>query len=498
MAQYEDFIVENVALSGTRRIGIYNSKGCRVGFIPLDTLTPPTMGQKLYSFGALSDVHIGASTAENDFKAALSYLSENTDFINICGDLIDGWWSDDFDAHIASQIESYISCVEVYASVPVYAIAGNHDGAYVADIETAITDYTGQPLYYSVFQGNDVFIFAGIKSDAWGSLFTQTELQWLYETLEANRNKRCFLFQHVRPDDACGNALGIYTYDIWGGTEQTIFESLLKHYKNIVLFHGHSHLRFNMQQYSDLANIDRNFGCWSVHVPSISVPRDTLSVVDPSITTIYAESEGYVVDVYKNGIHLRGRDFVKGEFLPIASYWLDTTLQTVEAGTYTDPTGTITLWPEKYLNLVPSSIDTDGTIYNGCGYIDGYRLSSSGALKAQANSAATGFIKATKTDVVRMAGVKWLTTEGYNYFAMYDESFNLIETVNYSKGETTQNGWSYNSKGALDRANTYVYVENDITRFDIALKDGYDYAYIRISAYGSGADMIITVNEEIT
>ena len=29
------------------------------------------------------------------------------------------------------------------------------------------------------------------------------------------------------------------------------------------------------------------------------------------------------------------------EFLPIASYWLDTTLQTVEAGTYSDSTGTI-------------------------------------------------------------------------------------------------------------------------------------------------------------
>ena len=36
-----------------------------------------------------------------------------------------------------------------------------------------------------------------------------------------------------------------------------------------------------------------------------------------------------------------GMDFVKGEFLSIASYWLDTTLRTVAAGTYTDSTGTI-------------------------------------------------------------------------------------------------------------------------------------------------------------
>lgn len=341
MSQYNDFITENVALPGVRRIGIYDSKGNRVGQIPLDTLTLPTPGKRLYSFGALSDVHIGASTAKNDFKVALSYLSENTDFICVCGDLIDGWWSDNFDEHIAEQISDYVSCVEDSASVPVYAIAGNHDSAYVTNVESQISTYTGKTLYYSVSHGNDVFIFVGIKSDAHGSLFAQGELQWIYETLEANRNKRCFILQHVRPDDACGNALGIYTYDIWGGTEQIVFESLLRHYKNIVLFHGHSHLKFDMQQYSELANLDRTFGCWSVHIPSISVPRDTASIVDPSITTVYADSEGYMVDVYENGIHLRGRDFVKGEFLPIASYWLENTLQTVEAGTYKDDTNTI-------------------------------------------------------------------------------------------------------------------------------------------------------------
>jgi hypothetical protein len=75
-----------------------------------------------------------------------------------------------------------------------------------------------------------------------------------------------------------------------------------------------------------------------VHIPSLCVPRD---IIDGTLTNIYAESEGYVVDVYDDGIHLRGRDFVKGEFLPIASYWLDTTLQTIPEGTYTDTTGTI-------------------------------------------------------------------------------------------------------------------------------------------------------------
>lgn len=333
---YTELIPQNIATQGARRIGIYNADGNRIGQMPLESLTPPNESKKMYTFGALSDVHIGQITAESDFKRALSWLSQYVDFVCISGDLVHG----EADS-TASQIEMYKNCLG-NATVPVYAISGNHDGCYVEDIESTIESYSGNPLYYTIEKGNDVFIFAGVTSDTNGGLFTKTELQWLYETLEAHRNKRCFLFEHVRPDDACGNALGIYTYDIWGGTEQTVFESLLRHYNNVIFFHGHSHLKFDLQRYSSLANIDKVFGCWSVHVPSISVPRGTNSIVNPERVELYAESEGYVVDVYPTGIHLRGRDFVKGEFLPIASYWLDTTIKTVEAGTFTDPTGTIT------------------------------------------------------------------------------------------------------------------------------------------------------------
>ena len=50
---------------------------------------------------------------------------------------------------------------------------------------------------------------------------------------------------------------------------------------------------------------------------------------------------GYVVDVYANHIVLRGRDFENEKFLPIATYCLDTTPQTITEGTFIDGTGTI-------------------------------------------------------------------------------------------------------------------------------------------------------------
>jgi hypothetical protein len=170
--------------------------------------------------------------------------------------------------------------------------------------------------------------------------FSQASLQWLYETLEANRNKRCFVFQHVLRFDGSGKPYSKNpTGNLLNNTQGSVFCSLMEHYTNVVWFHGHSHTKFDCQVDCDYANYDRMFGCHSVHIPSLAVPRD---YEKDAYVSKYSESEGYVVDAYENGIHLRGRDFAKGASLPIASYWVDTTLQTVEAGTFTDSTGTIT------------------------------------------------------------------------------------------------------------------------------------------------------------
>ena len=332
MAQYKDFIPENVALPNTRRIGIYDSKGNRVGFIPLNTLTPPTMGQKQYSFGALSDVHIVYQTATLDFQKALTYLNEDVDvaFTCICGDLTDNG--------TAEQLAQYKAVVDAYSEdTPVYAIAGNHEG--YSSKPTLLEQYTGKPLYYSFTHGNDVFLMLGCYSWSNDGIFTKEYLQWVYETLEVNRNKRCFIFEHVFPWGDSGNPGGYYGFDMFSGTKGSVFQSLLRHYKNTVFFHGHSHTKFYLQEVDDKANYSDALGYQSVHIPSLAVPRD---IVNSALSNIYADSEGYVVDVYENGIHLRGRDFVRGEFLPIASYWLDTTIQIIEPGNFIDSTGTIT------------------------------------------------------------------------------------------------------------------------------------------------------------
>ena len=337
-AIYYKFIPQNCAPPNSKRIGIYDKNNMRRGFIKVPSNMLASSGNKLYSFGALSDVHIQYQTAKDDLIKALNFFETyKADFVCICGDLTSNGSND--------QLSEYKSCINENADIPVYAISGNHeswsntsDGA----IQNRIESYTEHPLYYTFNCGDDVFIMLGIINDGEGLLFADGELQWLYETLEVNRNKRCFVFEHVRPQDACGNAYGIYSNDIWGGTEATVFENLLRHYKNIVLFHGHSHLKFDLQTKTNLANYDKVFGCHSVHISSIAVPRTGDATGAPSRIELYAQSEGYVVDVYENEIMLKGRDFIKGKYLPIATYKLDTTLQTIEPNTFTDSTGTIT------------------------------------------------------------------------------------------------------------------------------------------------------------
>lgn len=339
ISKFEHFIPQNIAPKNTKRIGIYDSKGNRVGGFGVGHLKIPTVGNPLYKYAVVSDVHLQYSTALEDFQRALTYSfeTENVDFMVVDGDLTDNGETTDLEAY-----------KEAVGDYEVYEISGNHETYTLGeDIANQIETYTDEPFYYSFEKGNDVFIMVGVKSEY--ELFTVAELQWLYETLEVNRNKRCFVFMHIFPSKettpSCGNAYGIYHNYCWSHPTQTVvFESLMKHYKNVSFFHGHSHLEFALQSKDcQYANYDESNGYRSIHIPALSILRSGNSSGSDSRYDISSGSQGYVVDVYENGIHLRGRDFVKGEFLPIASYWLDTTLVNIEANTYVDSTGTITI-----------------------------------------------------------------------------------------------------------------------------------------------------------
>lgn len=342
MSQFTGLIPQNVAPQKAKCIGLYNESGGRIGYIPLGNLAIPSLGKKKYSFGALSDVHVSADvdTSEADFRVALNYFNEfeGVDFICIAGDLTQ--------YSKTAEWELYAKCVsELSASTPVYPVGGNHDAYGTGLSDATFRTYTGLGTFYTFTQGNDVFIM--LSSGAYPSQsgntppFYNTGLQSLYEALEANRNKRCFVFQHYFMVGYAGDPMNAYGSTTLFGTQQTVIQSLMAHYPNALWFHGHSHHMFEAQALHEKSTYDNDFGCHNIHIPSCAIPKQVLA--SGSSTVLTEGSQGYVVDVYENAVVLRGRDFITGEFLALASYCLDTTLKTVAAGTYTDSTGTITV-----------------------------------------------------------------------------------------------------------------------------------------------------------
>lgn len=169
--------------------------------------------------------------------------------------------------------------------------------------------------------------------------------------------------------------------------------------------------------------------------------------------------------------------------------------------------GGVQVWAMKtFTNQVPISTDTDGSIFNGVGYIENRRLSSSGGLSgsAQNGSVTTGFIPwYGDTTYLRMKGVEWKDANanygGHYYVIFYDAN---------KKSRSGDN--DYIASGDLSRMDHILTVTRDANGVETFIFNK-DYGttntllqwvrsakYIRITARGKGADMIVTVNEEIT
>ena len=144
----------------------------------------------------------------------------------------------------------------------------------------------------------------------------------------------------------------------------------------------------------------------------------------------------------------------------------------------------LVLWKAAYINQVPLSKEADGTPYNGgLGYRDNTRLNSSAADVALDGYAVCGYIPANAGDTVRVKGVTWDSSKNTgSYFWTFDSS------------HTKQKNKRPNGDGSQDIAVTFE--GNGVVAFGIA-NYRTETAYIRLSAYGKGADVIVTVNEEI-
>lgn len=150
--------------------------------------------------------------------------------------------------------------------------------------------------------------------------------------------------------------------------------------------------------------------------------------------------------------------------------------------------------PDEIVNLVPTSIDTDNSVFNGTGYKDGYRLSSSGGISAQTGCTVTGFIEFSTSKILQIQGVTMTdkdatgTYRNNSYINFYDASFAHI-------GSTSNGGNKGICTGLIDTYKTSS--DNGVHTYDFSSIDGSNVKYIRISSpfgeAGSGSGMFVTV-----
>lgn len=145
----------------------------------------------------------------------------------------------------------------------------------------------------------------------------------------------------------------------------------------------------------------------------------------------------------------------------------------------------------NFTNLVPLSIDTDGTDYNvdGDGYDNDMYIGSDGTLSALSGFVSTGFIPVTPgAKIIRIAGDGITTNSQYTRFAFYKSDFSLV-VAPIPLGKIGSSEYY----GSL--------IEEDATAvtFDMTTStNGYEGVYMRVCTAGDGANLIVTVDEEIT
>ncbi len=324
--------------------------------IPENKITD--FGEKIYSFGALSDVHFNrynGSLSGDDacitFPNALNFFEAlDVSIVGISGDISADGERDAF--------EKYNSITSNY-DFPVYTCTGNHDvseyftkdnwqelmntGVYGANKADGVADVAdnGMDFVYAPADGSgDVFIFLSQYrwdyGEAHSRILEDRQLDWLEAQLEKYKDETVYLFFHTflnnpvegeNPNMGEGNLennVGRH-YDLAftsGCADEVRFRGMMDKYENVVFFNGHSHWAYDMQELNPNLNIADYNGEYAtmIHVSSVSSPRRTTANIDDSSENYMRSSEGMYVEVYEDRIVFTACEFLKGEFLSYATY----------------------------------------------------------------------------------------------------------------------------------------------------------------------------------
>ena len=324
-------ITENIAPSNISSLAIFQGDN-KICDVDISKMRLPNLGNKLFSFGLVSDIHVSAERTETSthFDNALTFFEEQGClFCCHAGDMNNiGFWynADDTEIYLG-QFAEYKRICDLHPNITVYGITGNHENynKVITENLTELEQYTRHPLYYTIQQGNDLFIFIGQPANT-SPTMNDEEFAWFKNLLEANPNKRCHVFTHFFGTNDSGKPKNCYSCNF--GSHEAEFQTLMKKHGKAIHYHGHSHTMLESQTLDKMANYTDINGFPSVHIPSVGESREVALQDNGTYTRLDRAdgdycSQGYIVDVYENHIVLNGYDLINQEPIPIGQYCIN-------------------------------------------------------------------------------------------------------------------------------------------------------------------------------
>jgi 3',5'-cyclic-AMP phosphodiesterase len=290
------------------------------------------------TFPVISDIHVQwwHELSHIKFTNALSDLNSinpNPDAMVINGDLGDGMPAD------------YVKLTELLNAAPhpkkMFYTMGNHEyykawhdadgwwnydtfpnGETEQDSINRFLQFTGEKkVYYDQFVNGYHFIFLGSEhyrqsdpNNLEDAYLSQDQLNWLKETLKngAESGKPIFVFLHQPLPDTvsgtsfcCTNNRAVIQHDE--------LKSILSDYPQVIFFSGHTH--------------------WELKLPGTLVHDNFTMVNSSSVVQPWTDdgnggemlagpddSEGLYVEVFKDKVSIKGRDFFRKQWVPEAQF----------------------------------------------------------------------------------------------------------------------------------------------------------------------------------
>lgn len=257
--------------------------------------------QVVMSFAAVSDIHVETNHPEAyDNYADVLYgikAGKDIDAAAYLGDNV-------MNGQLAEDIFFYAGLKGVNPAKQNLVVVGNHDqGNGEGDFNELSKNFLifnklfminqiDKPYYYRVINGCYMIVLASEDPDAQNFKMGTEQYTWLEGVLKEAKaaNAPTIVLNHfpIR-----------YLQGTYNGTQ---LAELFKAYNVDLFLHGHIH--------DDLGT--DNFYNWG-GINCINLPRVTE-------TTDYVAGDGVVVEVYENEILVRGRDFIKGEWIDGLEY----------------------------------------------------------------------------------------------------------------------------------------------------------------------------------